>query len=51
MAGKPRQTKIEALLGNETALRGHAGPTNHICARAWRQVPGAPAPCRASTWR
>ena len=50
MTGKPRQTKIEALLGNETALRGRAGPTNRICARAWRQVPEAPALSRALPW-
>ena len=34
MAGKPRQTKIEALLGNETALRtARRSYQPHLCPR------------------
>ena len=42
-------SKMDDCLATKRLCVRHAGPINRICARPWRQAPGAPAPCRALT--
>ena len=52
MAGEPRQTIIEALLGNETTFQaGRRFYQPHLCPRLAAGTGSHPPPGRASTWK